>query len=171
MINEKNRLYHAFLNSRDPDDLKRFKKYRNNLTKLQKQAKCDYYYSMFDGIVDAKQTWNKLNSVISSRRPASTIKELKVGNEVLKDEALANKFNDYFASLVESTYDQDALMYLPSPLTHSLYIDETDDTEVLNVFKNFRRSKSEDVHGLKIQPILFVIDLLTLASLTFTTSP
>lgn len=161
MIKKRNALYHLFVCTRDPGVLKEFKTFRNHLTKLLKQAKRDYYYSMFDGIVDVKQMWNKLNSVLSRSRPGSTANKLKVGSESFKNEALANKFNEYFLSLAESTHDQDALTYLPNPLTHSLYLYETDDNEIINVFKKFRRSKSEDVNGLKSEPIFRVIDLIT----------
>lgn len=65
LIKKKNALYHSFVSTRDLDVLKEFKTFRNHLTKLLKQAKHEYYYSMFNSIVDAKKMWNKLNSVLS----------------------------------------------------------------------------------------------------------
>lgn len=95
-------MYHLFVATHDYVVLKEFKKSRNNLTNLLKQGKCGYYYSMFDGTVDVRQTWNKLNSVLSRTLPAFVANVLKVGNESFKDGALANKSNEYFLSLAES---------------------------------------------------------------------
>lgn len=115
MIKEKNRLYQVFLVTRDVSAFNVFKVYRNKITKIQKQAKRSYYFMMFDGVTDTKHIWNKLNSIVSSKRATSDIGELLINDEICKGTVLANKFNEYFTSLVDSTHSQDSLDHLPPP--------------------------------------------------------
>lgn len=160
MIKEKNRLYQEFLIKRDPDKFKAFKVYRNKLTKLQKQAKRDYHFKMFDGVTDSKQLWNKLNAIISTKQVTNDMSELVINNEIYRGAVLANKFNEYFTSLVNSSHNCDSLGYLPPALDNSVFANPTDTQEVISVFQHFKMSKSEDIDGLKLEPIIHILDLV-----------
>lgn len=160
MMKEKDRLYHAFLVNRNPDALRMFKKCRNLIIKLQRQAKRNYYYTMFEGVTDVKQMWNKLHSIISPGRVRNSL-ELVVDNEVIKGKELADNFNEYFTSVSESSHQDSAFDYLPVPLKESIFLCPTDENEVLRVFRNFKMSKSEDINGLKMEPIKYIIDLIS----------
>lgn len=161
MIRTKNRLYQVFLKNRDLNALKAFRAYRNSLSKTLRQAKRDYYHTIFNGIVDVKQMWKKLNTIISSSNRTPGVDEITIDNHIFKGTALANKFNGYFTSLSESTYDGNALSYMPTPIAPSIFIDPTEQTEVNNVFMKLKKSKSEDIDGIKMEPVIFVIDLLS----------
>lgn len=142
-----------------------FKTYRNSLTKILRQAKNAYYFSMFQGITDVKYMWKKLNSFLFFRKPTSNICEMTIGQSVYKGTALANKFNDHFTYSLESTHDTSVIGYLPTPLATTIFLGPTDESEVASTFMKLKNGKSEDIDGIKMEPVAFVFDML-LPSLT-----
>lgn len=75
---------------------------------------------MFDVVINRKEIWSRLNAVIATWRPECSIDELTVRNELCKGIELASKFND-FTIIINSTYDVEALNYLPIYSQNSLF--------------------------------------------------
>lgn len=96
MINEKNSMYQLFLKNRDRDTLDSFRKYRNNLTKLMKKAKHNYYSCMFECVSGVK-----LNSITTLHKANFSVEEITEGDQTYRDKALAEKFNNRLSSLVD----------------------------------------------------------------------
>ena len=107
----KNKLLKNFINKKDPILKEEFhtnyKKYRNLLSTLMKKSKQDYYDKYFDrnwNII--MNTWKEIKSLISLKPVASnvpTVLSLGNGDTVTNPYDIANTFNNYFASIAETT--------------------------------------------------------------------
>ena len=83
---------------------KLYKNARNDVNKIIKQAKCDYFKNKIDAVKkDPKQTWKLINE-LSSRKTSNTasVKVIKHHDrEVTNATAIANAFNLHFTSIGE----------------------------------------------------------------------
>lgn len=98
-VNEKNRLYHHFIKTKDLNDLKVFKTFRNRLNKDLQKARRDYYNKQFACTKGrADMMWKKLNHLIA-HKDCPELSSIKIGGVEISEQALANKFNEYFVNL------------------------------------------------------------------------
>ena len=107
----KNKLLRNYINKRDPI-LKevlhtKYKMYRNLFSTLIKKSKQAYYVKYFErNWSNIKNTWKGIKSLISLKTVAShvsTILFLNNGNTITNPYDIANAFNNYFASIAETT--------------------------------------------------------------------
>lgn len=159
MISKKNNLYQKFLHSCEHPDFVAFKKFRNNLNGTLRKSKKGYHIRLFSGISDQKVLWNRLNMLLKSERtcsPASfTIDSISY---VGKD--LTDKFNDYFASLVQSEHDPSTLDYVKNRAQDTMALIECDSDEALAAFRRMKIRKCADAFGLTMRPVLHVLDVI-----------
>ena len=107
----KNKLLKNFINKKDPVLKEEFhtnyKKYRNLLSTLMKKSKQAYYDKYFEKKCNnIKNTWKRIKSLISLKAAASnipTVLSLDNGDTVTNPYDIANTFNNYFASVAETT--------------------------------------------------------------------
>ena len=110
-ISVKNKLLKNFINKKDPvlkeEIHTNYKKYRNLLSTLMKKSKQAYYDKYFEkNWNNIKNTWKGIKSLISLKTVASnvpTVLSLDNGNTVTNPYDIANTFNNYFASIAETT--------------------------------------------------------------------
>ena len=110
-ISVKNKLLKKFINKKDPILKEEFhtnyKKYRNLLSTLMKKSKQAYYDKYFErNWSNIKNTWKGIKSLISLKTVASnvpTVLSLDNGNTITNAYDVANTFNNYFASIDETT--------------------------------------------------------------------
>ena len=110
-ISVKNKLLANFINKKDPILKEEFhtnyKKYRNLLSTLLKKSKRAYYDKYFEiNWNNIKNTWKGIKSVISLKTLASslpTVLSLDNGDTITSPYDIANNFNNYFASIAETT--------------------------------------------------------------------
>ena len=110
-ISVKNKLLTNFINKKDPILKEEFdtnyKKYRNLLSTLMKKSKQAYYDKYFEGNWNnIKNTWKGIKSLISLKTVAfnvPTVLSLDNGDTITNTYDIANTFNNYFASLAETT--------------------------------------------------------------------
>ena len=110
-ISVKNKLLKNFINKRDPILKEEFhtnyKKYRNLLSTLMKKSKQAYYDKCFErNWNNIKYTWKGIKSPISLKAVESnvpTVLSLDNGDTVTNRYDIANTFNNYFASIAETT--------------------------------------------------------------------
>lgn len=125
-INNKNKLYKKFLKSPNIENEQKFKRVRNILTNLLRDAKRLYYQSKIDENKDnSKKVWELLNEVINKRKsnnvemPSTFIDST---GKLYKEQAVAEGFNDFFSSIgseLESNMpppDSSALEHLNEPI-------------------------------------------------------
>ena len=81
--------------------------YRNLFSTLIKKSKQAYYVKYFErNWSNIKNTWKGIKSLISLKTVAShvsTILFLNNGNTITNPYDIANAFNNYFASIAETT--------------------------------------------------------------------
>ena len=110
-ISVKNKLLTNFINKKDPILKEEFhtnyKKYRNLLSTLMKKSKQAYYDKYFErNWNNIKNTWKGIKSLISLKTVASsipTVLSLDNGDTITSPYDIANTFNNYFASIAETT--------------------------------------------------------------------
>ena len=110
-ISVKNKLLTNFINKKDPilkeECHTNYKKYRNLLSTLMKKSKQAYYDKYFErNWNNIKNTWKGIKSLISLKIVASnvpTVLSLDNGDTITNPYDIANTFNNYFASIAETT--------------------------------------------------------------------
>ena len=110
-ISVKNKLLKNLINKKDPKLKEEFhtnyKKYRNLLSILMKKSKQAYYDKYFErNWNNIKNTWNGMKSLISVKTVASSVPNvlsLDNGDTITNPYDIANTFNNYFASIAETT--------------------------------------------------------------------
>ena len=110
-ISVKNKLITNFINKKDPmlkeERHTNYKKYRNLLSTLIKKSKQAYYDRYFE------QTWKTIKNTLKGIKSLTTLKtiassiptvlSLGNGDTITNPYDIANTFNNYFASIAETT--------------------------------------------------------------------
>ena len=88
---------------KNPSDIKNYKKERNYVEQLNKKAKLDYFNN-FDSSQGSKPFWVKCKPYFSNKHSkADTDFMLNEKVDIIfKNQEIANTFNEYFGSIVES---------------------------------------------------------------------
>ena len=110
-ISVKNKLLTNFINKKDPilkqEFQTKYQKCRNLLSALMKKSKQTYYDKYFEkNCSNISNTWKTIKSLISLKPVASlvpTILSLDNGNIIANPYNIANTFNNYFASIAETS--------------------------------------------------------------------
>ena len=110
-ISVKSKLLTNYINKMDPllkeEFHTKYKIYRNLLSTLMKKSKQAYYDKYFErNWNNIKNTWKGIKSLISLKTVASripTVLSLNNGDTITNPYDIANAFNNYFASIAETT--------------------------------------------------------------------
>lgn len=103
----KDKLYRQFLNTRNPDDLAVFKRYRNQLTKQLRTARKEYFSRFLDDKnVPSELLWDKLNTLLRRDNQRTCISKLTIDGQVLHEAELADAFNIFLQILVRQEAPQ-----------------------------------------------------------------
>ena len=140
-----------------PELHEQYKSYRRTLKHLIKSAKQKYFFNEFDKHKNnKKKTWqiiNKLRGKSKSNIKSSFI----IDNErITCRRIIANKFNEYFVSLAKnlntSAYNEVPLTSYPSFRTYfsrqcatSIFMEDCDPEEIMNIISEFENGKSSDI--------------------------
>ena len=146
-ISVKNKLLTNFINKKDPvlkeEFHTKYKKYRNLLSTLMKKSKQAYYDKYFErNWNNIKNTWKGIKSLISLKTVAShvpTILSLDNGDTITNPYDIVNTFNNYFASIAETTkksikYSHKHFSdYLSNETSSTIFLQPTDKEELANI--------------------------------------
>ena len=110
-ISVKNKLFVNFINKKDPilneEFHTNYKKYRNLLSTPMKRSKQAYFDKYFEATWNnIKNTWKGIKSLITLKSVASnvpTVLSLDNGDTITNPYDIAKTFNNYFASIAETT--------------------------------------------------------------------
>lgn len=162
LINQKNKLFHAFLKSRAEHLLKQYKAFRNKLNSALRKAKIEYYEKLFAGICTRypDTTWKAINSVLGRQKANFMPHEITLNNRVLSGAVLADSFNKYFTS--DITPINNAVRMNSSIIRNaeSIFLNPADEPEVFRTFMSLKNSSALDIDNLQIGPIKFVLEHL-----------
>lgn len=78
----------------------------------------------------------------------------------VRGKMLAEAFNNIFVNLVHSTFDSSVTNSLGAPSKTSIFVNPTNENEILRISSAINNSKSCDVEGFQIKPMKFVADIL-----------
>ena len=108
-------------------------------------VKRDYYYKLFLKYKsDIKNTWVVLSNVLNKRQNDQEDISLKINDTIIQDyQAIADKFNDYFASIARHTVGSLNMCYGNSQKNYQDFLNATIET-----YFNFEETSEETVLGL-----------------------
>ena len=169
-ISVKNKLLTNFINKKDPILNEQFhinyKKYRNLLSTLLKKSKQAYYDKYFErNLNNIKNTWKGINALISLKSVASSVPavlSLDNGDTITNPYDIANTFNNYFASIAETTkriikYAHKHFSdYLSNENSSTIFLQPTDKEEIANIISSFNSNKASDPNSIPYR-ILFLL--------------
>ena len=162
----KNKLLTNFINNKDPILKEEFHtnytKYRNILSTLTKKSKQAYYDKYFGrNWNNIKNTWKGTKSLISLKTVASnvpTVLSLDNGDTITIPYDIANTFNNYFASIAEST--KKSIKYSHKHLSNesisTLFLQPTDREKIVNIISSLNSNKASGPNSIPYR-ILFLL--------------
>ena len=171
-ISVKNKLLKNFINKKDPVLKEEFhtnyKKYRNLLSTLMKKSKQAYYDKYFEkNWNNIKNTWKGIKSLISLQTVASnvpTVLSLDNGDTVTNPYDIANTFNNYFASIAETTkrnvkYSHKHFSdYLSNRNSSTIFLQPTYKEEIANIISSLNSNKASGPNSIPYR-ILFLLKM------------
>ena len=168
-ISVKKKLLKNFINKKDPILKEEFhtnyKKHRNLLSTLMKKSKQAYYDKYFErNWNNIKNTLKGIKSLISLKNVAtkvSTVLSLDNGNTITNPYDTANTFNNYFASIAETTkkanYSHKHFSdYLSNENNSTIFLQTTDKKEKANIISSLNSNKASGPNSIPYR-ILFLL--------------
>ena len=161
-IEHKNALYIDWIKTKRSENdpgcqtlYEKFSKYRYCLKKVIKDQKSRYFKNKISqSSGDIKKTWEIMNKLRGKSKKSMKPCFLANGELVLQRRIIANKFNEYLASLATNLNDgtSDLLQnitktfkdYMPSSTPNSIYLQHCTEDEVGQIIKELENSKSSN---------------------------
>ena len=148
-INRKNKLYKKFIKNPTVLNENEYKRYRNILANVLREAKRLYFKKSFsDSRGNGKETWKVLKEALNSKNSSAELPNTFVNDDgrTYTNEDIANGFNDYFVSIGESLENS-----MPAPSSNPISylrndnystLDEplsTNSDQIENIIKSLNR--------------------------------
>ena len=165
-INKKHELCREWsktVNKKYPDGdqklYKKFSDYRRKLKKIIKWAKSNFYCKRFENTAgDMSKTWEVINS-IRGKNKRSIKPQFVIDNERIIDRRIiANKFNEYFASLAVNMNNEVTLSngipvselpsfdtFLGKSCSDSIHLDDCTIPEIETIISDLEHGKASDI--------------------------
>ena len=150
-IKHRNSLYQIQIKNGTSENINKWKKYRNILNNVIKEAQRKYYQNLINQHNNSCiGLWKTLGSIICKRNRATSITNLKVNNKHLKDPAqIANAMNDFFinigselASKFQNNNENEFLKFMGEKSDQSMYMHKTNPDEVRKIIEKLKDKKS-----------------------------
>ena len=137
----------------------KYSDYRRNLKKIIKNTKSKFYCNKIDSCQgDMKKTWRIINQ-IRGKSKKSIKPQFIINNEhIVERRIIANKFNDYFASIAtkmnESANLDDGIPvqnlpniteFMPQTCLNSMYLTDCTNDEIMSIIHELDNNKSSDI--------------------------
>ena len=169
-ISAKNKLFKNFINKKDPVLKEEFhikyKIYRNLLSTLMKKSKQTYYEKYFErNWNNINNTWKGIKSLINLKTATSrvpTVLSLDNGDTIMNPYDIANTFNNYFASIAETTkksikYSHKHFSdYLSNESSTTIFLQPTDKEEITNIISSLNSNKASGPNSIPYRILLLL---------------
>ena len=128
-----------------------------------KQAYCDKYF--VKNWINIKNTWKGIKYIIQLKTVASnvpTVLSLDNGDTITNPYDIANNFNNYFASIAETTkkpikYSHKHFSdYLSNENSSTIFLQPTDKEEIANIISSLNSNKASGPNSIPYR-ILFLL--------------
>jgi len=134
---------------------KEYKKTRNIVNKLIKKDKSNFYKNKFKNCFnDTKKTWDEINHILG-RKTKNDCDET-ITRYMLKDrteDSVSNDFVNYFSDSISNMLhkcNHKASNIVLEELPHSLYIPRATLTDIENIVKKMKNSKSTGIDNIRM---------------------
>ena len=143
----------------DVDKLVKYRSYNKQLKKLIKLIKHSYYYKKFENCNgNMKKTWNLINEIRGkSKKEIKPLFKLGSNRKTTNFKTIANKFNEYYASLAENMNNSvsddietnglkpSSFSYMGKPKESSMFLTDCNDDEILELIRGLENGKASDI--------------------------
>ena len=165
-IHKKDDLYDDWIESKKLPDFKPvgdlrlhkiFSDYRRCLKKIIKYQKNNYYCNkILENSENSKKIWEVINEIRGKKKKPIKPQFVVDGIRVVERRAIANKFNEYFASIAFNMNNNitdkgihveplpSFLDYMPPRTSHSIYFYDCDSDEVSEIIADLKNGKASD---------------------------
>lgn len=169
---KKNNLYRRFIKSRSDETEQCYKKHKNKLTSILRNAEKTYNKGLLDDQKqNMKETWKILNTVINKCQSKSTYPDYFVndGIRITDKSDIANGFNTFFANIAQqlaTKIDQPVNCasvhdYLKNRTKNSMFLNPISEVEVINTVNACKNKASMDSNDINMVIIKQVIQPIT----------
>ena len=161
-INLRDKAYKRWRKSKCDEDHETYKEHRRDVRKAIKRAKNDHYSGKFDKADgNPKKTWKVINELRGKTKtpPSSTF--IVNGVETSCKSTISEKFNEFFLSIasqlnqdalsnspftdVNFSMDSEFLSYMPKRVSKSMFLEDCQPEEILEIIKSYSNGKSSDI--------------------------
>lgn len=162
LIKKKHKLFAAFIKTKSPELLVRFKTLRNSLNGELRLAKAAYYNNLFSHILskNPKEKWKRLNVILNTNKHSEAVTRLTIGGNELEGSQLATAFNQFFSEVAVGNYSDEYFHFMGDKLAESLFLEPTDETEVFKIFRSIRDTNSLDACNIQSRPVKYVLHII-----------
>lgn len=159
-ITKKNNMYKAIMKYPEKLELKdKYKTYKNCLNKLVTKAKKDYFQKQIEKNKNSsKSLWECINNICGQPKPKTKIDNIILQNgTIISDKKdIANSFNKYFKEVGENfARNIPDIKYSDrtQSLRNSIYLQLTNENEVIRIIENLKCRKSPGVDGIRSETL------------------
>jgi len=176
-IKIKNKLYVNSIKYPTSENKNLYKQYKAQLHRLLQRCEREYYDSLFIQYKNnMRKSWDLIKRVINKDSKHTVPDMFSIdGKNVNVKHVIANKFNKYYVNIGPSLAknipptDKDATAYLGESYPNSIYLWDTNETEIINIIKQMKVSspgwdsvsskviKNTYHHFLK--PLVYILNL------------
>ena len=147
-IKHKNKLYIKSLKFPTPNNQNAYKLYKRKLHSLLQKCERNYFDRAFaQNRHNLRKSWNLINSALNKKRLSNAQHTFCINGEMVNDgQIIANKFNKYFVNVGPtlsksiSASNESPLAFMKSPNTHSIFVRNTTDIEVMNIINALKHT-------------------------------
>ena len=164
-IQTRNRLYKSHLRNPTDHSLQTYKSYRNKLTKLIRTSrKLHYADRIKEASGNTNTTWKIIKEVMGTKiHPPPNDNITLNGSKILHPALYPNSFNSFFTNigpeLANNINSPNAHFtdYLSDPNQESLFLTPTNPSEIINIARSLRNSKSSGFDGISMSLLKQII--------------
>ena len=167
----KESLYKKWLDFPTTYNCSKYKKYKNKLNGIIKNAKRKYYSNLFENRNNIN-VWKHIHDFKHGKVQPIAVDHITEDNKTITDKnQISNHFNNYFATIGENmnqTFDenlQNSVDYMPQRFNKSLKLNYVEEHEVADIIQNFSNKNSAG-QDMMSQKLLKSISLKVVPTLT-----
>jgi len=149
-VKKKNTMYKQYLITKSPTLLDSYKKDKNKLTSILRQAEKNYFASkLLEAKDNMSKTWKVINKITKKTSSKSSVEQLADGGSLIKDPVeIAKKFNKFFINIGSELREKIPTSsitpnhFLKGHYSDSMFLLPTTTEEVTDIIHNLKNSTS-----------------------------
>ena len=150
LSNKKNYLFKKYITNPTTKNKKKYTTLRNNLTTLKRNTENNFIEQNFlEAKNDIKRKWEIINNLINKKPNSTNINKIFHNNSYIEDkQEICNILNNYYVNITKTllsdqiSTETNNILKLNLNFTNSMYVEETNISEILLIVKNMKNKKS-----------------------------